>query len=402
MRRSPMLLLVFLLGTALYAAEESDRQPAAVVRAATTKAYASLYDQIAQLPLTDTLSVGAFVKLMDAQDEFGLELQRSDQLGGPRWIDRNTCQVQLEISTARVTQSLQRIAGARPGRSPVTAAQISRATDQWPQRMISATGCSTSAVALKDLRPRSGNAWSSVNDRARQQALREANAAAVRRAMDSVAPVVLADGQTIGSAFEKPEVGRSVQEWLASRPVTRVDFRDDMQVEVALSVDEREFYDEIRSVVTPVPGLTLPQTPEQWDRVWRDYLGKFHPAVGRAAISAGPLTKAVALRIPAAAPEWVNDSINIQGSASVIGSKLKTAVRAETDARAKLRERIESLELEKGLTMADAAKQDPRVADAVSRFVKSARIYKTEYRADSTVVIHLAADPRDLWEDLRR
>jgi len=106
--------------------------------------------------------------------------------------------------------------------------------------------------------------------------------------------------------------------------------------------------------------------------------------------------------MPSASPAWATESINIEGAAPIIGTKLRSAVRAETDARAKLRQRIESLKLDKDLTVGEAAAKDHRVHDALYRFVKQARIYKTEYRADNNVVVYLSADPRDLWEDLRR
>lgn len=402
MRRSLLLLLVLLFGASLHAANETERRPDDLIRAATTKAYANLNNQVSSLPLANDLTVGKYLQIMEAQEEFALELQRADQLGGPRWIDRNTCQIQIEIPTARIAQSLQRIAGSRPGRSPLTAAQISRATERWPHRMVSATGTSAAAIALREFRPRPGSPWNAVTDAAREQALRDANAAAVRNAMDSVAGIVLTNGQTIGAAFERPEIGRPVQEWLASRPVTRVDFRDDLQVELLLSVDEIEYFDVIRNQIAAASRANLPDNTEQWDRVRRDYAGKLRPAIGRAAAQADHLPRAVTNRLPSATPEWVNEPITIQSSADISGGKLKSAMRAETDARAKLRDRVASLQLEKDRTVADAARQDTRVAEALSRFVKSARIFKTEYRSDNTVVIHLSANPRDFWEDLRR
>lgn len=402
MRRSLLLLLVLLFGNTLHAANETERRPDDLIRAATTKAYANLNSQISSLPLTNDLTVSKYLQIMEAQEEFALELQRADQLGGPRWIDRNTCQIQIEIPTARIAQSLQRIAGSRPGRSPLTPAQISRATERWPHRMVSATGTSAAAIALREFRPRPGSPWNAVTDAAREQALRDANAAAVRSAMDSVAGIVLTNGQTIGAAFERPEIGRPIQEWLASRPVTRVDFRDDLQVELLLSVDEVEYFDVIRNQIAASSRANLPDNTEQWDRVRRDYAGKLRPAIGRAAAQAAPLPRAVTNGLPSAPPEWVNEPITIQSSADISGGKLKSAMRAEADARAKLRDRVASLQLEKDRTVADAARQDTRVAEALSRFVKSATIFKTEYRSDNTVVIHLGANPRDFWEDLRR
>jgi len=408
MRRSLLIMLVWMFGTAIYAAEKpteapTDARPAAspadVIRAATAKAHAALYEQIAQLPVGQQLTVGQFLKHMNAQEEFQQQLNRADQIGGPRWIDRNTCQIQLEISAARVAQTLQQIAGAQPRRSPLNAAQIAREASHWPEPMITATATSASSIALVELRP-PGGAWASVNNEARQQALRDASAAAVRQTIDSISQVKLGDDQTIGSAMKKPEVARTVNEWLISRPVTRVNFRDDMQVEVFLSIDPREFFDELRSAMANARDLALPNTPQGWERVWADYLAKCRPPVGLARITAG-MPKTGVFRMPSVAPAWTEEAIGIEGAAPIISSKLRSAVRAETDARAKLRAKVESLELGKGVTVGQAAEQDHRVRDVVYRFVKQSRIYKTEYKPDGTVVVYLTADPRDLWDDLR-
>jgi len=410
---SSMLLLVALVATTIYAAEDSGRQPgeqglataADVVRAATTKAVSNLYDQLADLPLSSKYTVRQFLQDIKAQDEFMEELQRADQIGGPRWIDDNTCQVRIEITAARVAQSLQRIAGAHARTTPLSAAVIDRNVRAWPQRVIAATGSSASTVTLKVIRPRPGNAWASVGDRAREDALRAANADAIRQTMGCVAPVPLSRTHTIGSAFGIAKVERGVHQWLASRPVTSVDFRDDMYVEIVLAVDERDFYDEVRAALAADgAGIALPTTDEEWDQVRVNFTARFRPAVGRAAVnvSIGPRTRAVPVRIPARAPEWINQPLDVQGSAPISGSKLRSAVVAEGHARTNLQQRIEALTLDQNLTLGQAAAQDPRVGAAVARAVKQARIYKTDYRADGTVVIHLNADMRPLWDDLAR
>ena len=50
----------------------------------------------------------------------------------------------------------------------------------------------------------------------------------------------------------------------------------------------------------------------------------------------------------------------------------------------------------------EAAKRSDAIRSALDYTVDSARVFKTDYRADGTVVVHLAADPRDFWFNLRR
>jgi hypothetical protein len=64
--------------------------------------------------------------------------------------------------------------------------------------------------------------------------------------------------------------------------------------------------------------------------------------------------------------------------------------------------RIESLPLEKDLTVGEAARQDPRVADAIKRTVARSVPYKTQYRSDGSVAVYLQADMRVFWDELRQ
>jgi hypothetical protein len=409
MRCKLLILLGLVLSTAAVAADQAPLPPAArpdaadpiqTVRAATAKAVNSLYDGVAALGLDPRYNVGQFVTETGSRDELMKDLQRADQIGDPRWLDRYTCQVQLEIPSVRIAQALARIAGAHR-ENPITAAQVYFAMRDWP-RTLGATGSATSAVALPEIRPQANIVWAGVDDGARQAALRAANASAIRVAMDSVAPVPLVPSKTIGDGLAVPAVGRTVTEWLGTRPITRVDFRDDRQVEVALAVDQTDFFVEVRSALTANSGLPLPASNEDWRDVEREFRLRFRPAVGRSLVVVGaPMTR-VLVQMPRQAPVWVNQQVGIQGFSPVIGNKLQSSGRAEIDARAKLRAHIEAMPLVTGLTVGQAAAQNPRIADAVSSAVERARVYKSEFRADGTSVVYLMADMRSFWEELRR
>lgn len=410
-----LLLFLLLLVPAAYAADEPDptvpRPPATAadtVRAATAKAVAGLYEQIAPMPITPNFTVAKFLERMEAQDDFMKELQRAEQLGSPRWIDAHTCQIQLEMPVVRIAYALKRIASARPQASPVTAIQIDLATRDWNRDRFAATGSSAAIVALKDIRPRPDQRWARVDDKAREAALEAATDQAIRHAMESVGPVQLAERKTLGETFADPEVGQPIQQWLASRPVSRVDFRDDMAVEVALAVDDRDFFDETRSVIKARPSIAQPSNDEQWNQVYREFVVKFRPAIGRSPLRAEP---APATRVAAASqvvqvnirtPEWVTQRIDVQGSAPVTDSKLRALMHAEIDARNKLRERMEALPLDQKFTVGDVARKDRRMADCLTRTVRQARVFRNEIRSDGTATVSIVADMRLFWDDLSR
>lgn len=414
-------LLVSLLlggGTLAYAAQEPRaverpsvqvyrRDPAAAsaqVRAATDRAIAGLYDQIAQMPLSPEYTVGRWVKELHVREEFDQHLHRAEQLGEPRWIDEHTCQVRLEISKDKVAYALRQLAGAWRNASPLTVAEIDRAVAAWPRRAFAATGSSASPRALVDIRPVVGGQWTTVTEQSRQDALRAANDDAINRTLESIGSVRLEGQKTLADALSNPEVSRPVRQWLSSQPVTRVVFRDDLEVEVTLGVDEHEFFNQVRSALDNQQDLALPRDERRWADMEREFVNRLRPTVGRAAVAAqaAPATKVTVFRLPRSEPDWINERVEIQGTAADVGGKLRTRARAEVDARAKLRERMESLPLEKNWTVGQAAREHPPVADAIERTLDRARTYKTEYRGDGSVTVYMVADLRDVWNELIR
>jgi hypothetical protein len=94
--------------------------------------------------------------------------------------------------------------------------------------------------------------------------------------------------------------------------------------------------------------------------------------------------------------------VEIVGQAEPAGSKLRARMQAEADARAKLRQRLESLQLEKDLTVGDAVRQSPRIAENVAAYVEQVRPYRTEYQSDGGAAVYLQADLGELWARMAR
>jgi hypothetical protein len=371
------------------------------IRAAQQRAVNDLYEQVSVLHVNSRTTVGQFAKALDADDDLVKILARADQIGSPRWLDARTCQVQLEISASRVGYVLKQLAAAYPRRAPASASDIDRAMERWPRKTFVSTGCSASLPALAEFKPL-GVRWLAVTDEARRRALTQANDAARRRAVESVGTVVLADQTTISSALANAKSGDVVSSWLTGRPVTRVDFRDDLTVEVALAVDERDFFDVIKTSVQRQSSIPQPRDDRGWERVHNEFSAHFVQPVGQAtAESAARTVDAVVWHAPARMPEWVEQSVDIRGT-GIGPTKLKAALAAEGDARSKLRGRLESLELEPKVTLADTARKQPAVSAAIERAVERARITRTEYNPDNSASVMVSVELRPLWDDLHR
>jgi hypothetical protein len=372
------------------------------VRAAQEDGVRALKAEISRLPLGGGWTVGRFVGEFDANNDLMSELRVANQIGAPRWVE-NTCQVQLRIARVRVVRALQRIAAAN--RAPVTAVQIERAAQRWPEDAFDVTGTSALPEALKFVRPVAGDPWLGVAAEQRQKALDRAAEEASASAMKSVSGVRLAGGRTLGDAFADPQIAKSVKAWLASRPVTRVDFRDDLEVEVVLAADREDFFAAVREALEGQKSLPLPQDAAQWQEVERDFVQAARTAVGRARVGAAPdqkIERGGMFQWPANAPEWATQELEVVGRGEPRGTKLKTMAAADADAAAVLRRRIAELPLGQGMTVGKLAERDRAVADSVDRFVSLVRFYQTTPNLDGSMTVALRVDLRDLWEELQR
>jgi hypothetical protein len=406
--RVPLLLsLLFCMATPLmgdqttrrYAPQYDESTRSDTVRAATANAVRNLYDEVGRQQLKPDLSVRKYLRSMEMENEFIRTLQGAEQVGDPRWVD-SMCQVQLEIPATRVGYTLRQFADSRQKNSLITSQEIERAVRSWPQSVFGATGSAAGRGA--DIRPRAGSRWNAVSPEVRQRALDDAAQDAAHRVMESVKEIPLGNKKTVGDAFADPKIGNPVHNWLISRPMSRVDFRDNLDVEVGLAADAHEFFDMFR-VAAMGQNEPITKNPDDWRDIEKDFVAKMAPAVGRAHAREGKAVAATnVVRVGPQPPAWINKSIDIVGTSGPVGGKLKTARAAERDAQMKLTERIELLELNNNLTLGQAARQDPRIAAAISRTVERVTPHKIQYNSDGSVTVNCEADLRDLWEELRR
>src|SRR5947209_4012351 len=120
-----VILLVFFLaallaalgGTRLWAGDEMSQE--SQVRGAVIGAVGNLLDDLSAERLTASVTVGEFLRRTGGADRLARTLERAELLGGPRWIDKHTCQVQLQISGTRVLAALKQIAADNPRTSPL-------------------------------------------------------------------------------------------------------------------------------------------------------------------------------------------------------------------------------------------------------------------------------------------
>jgi hypothetical protein len=426
----------------------------AAIDAATNDAVEALIDDISRLQLTRRVSVGQFLRDTAAYDDLRKVLRQSEQVGGPRWSDDRTCQVELQVSGTRVAAQLRRIAAAYPDLTPVQVSEVAAATRDWDRRSFSATGQAIADRPVAAQQPGVARApandaaavvavprgpWEKVSPPDREKALVAAREDAVRHILRSVGEVSLTRQSTVADVLSLRDVGRPLEVWLLARPLEHVSFRDDLQVVVALDVKREEIYDQFKSFAIKQKEVPLPRDDREWDRFHDQFVRTLNAPIGRApapvqdnrvggagaAISPRDDAHEVGmgfaprrplglgagrndridtdgLLIPRRPPSWISRQIDAEATADSTRGRLHAARNAEAAADQKLRAQIEALPLSRDLTLGQAAQKDPRVARALDDALARARIGQTKYHEDGTATVQLYLDLEQVWDALER
>jgi hypothetical protein len=373
----------------------------AQINAAASDAVARLRADIEIEPISPDLSVADFVHRIGTDDELEQTLRRADQIGGPRWIDDETCQVKMTIGSDRLRPMLVKMAEDNPHVSPLPPDALRAKLRVWDDRTFTATGTSISASRAEQLRPADfPGPWRGISDDARKQAIVAARDNVIDRLFDSIGAVEITPGSLVSQMLGDKHVRDDLRQWLATRPVTRLEFRNDLTVQMTLAVDPHDFFDEL----CHVGGKTdlLPKDPTALAKLRREIHRQMSPAIGTASVNLPqkPEPAVAANPIPDQPPQWIAHTLNTEASESFKGSRLKTTRLAENNAMDLLRGKIDKLELS-STTIGEAAKQSPAVERAVEQAMGRAHAYKIEYLPDGSASVKVSLDPRDLWESLR-
>jgi hypothetical protein len=415
MRRTAVIILICAFGllvapaTTVHAQADARK---AQVQAAENDAIESIRRDVLSAKLSADMTVGDFLDRADRHDALNDVFKAATQIGGTRWIDDHSCIIRFELDGRRVAAQLIDIAKSLGKNSPLPPETVSQAVKGWERRTFSATGTSSSAQYIVDVRPGDANpAWRSVPDIQSREAVSAAKSDAVRRVLESLRAIPMGEGKTVADALEVPSVKTAMQDWLGKQPVVGVEFSDDLEVRMTIAAPADDMWGVFKSAVSAQQQVPTPTTEAQWSRLHDDVTQRVARAVGRsyvpqdlvrraAAAAGNPPAAGAPMVLPDRAPAWVFDTLDAEGSAAGSGKSLKTARMAEDDAVNKLRQQLYALRLDERLTLGDAAKKDPKVEEAVSRSLLRARTYRVA-RRDDGVTVRMTFDPRELWDELR-
>jgi hypothetical protein len=371
------------------------------VQAAYDNAMQSLRQQVDDVQIRPDLTVADLIEKVGGDDELATTLAKAQRIGGPRWLDDQTCQVRLDISGATVADSLKQIVGDHAKSSPVSLEALEPRLKDLTKKTFCAVGTSTGSKAIGGPRPiREADGWAAVDDNARRQAVAAAKRDAVTRVIESVHDVPLAEEKTVGDVMNVKTVHDAVDQWLQGRPVTRVEFQQDFQVKLTLAAPAGDIYDTFASAAKAQTQVPVPKDAKQWDKLRERFTAKIHRITGHASATA-PARVVDAVQLPDVPPDWVQQQLDAEGSSKPKADKLRAARAAETDALSRMRTQVEALPLTTGLTIAEAQKRDKRLADAIGRAIKEVHTYKVDYESDGSARVKVNLDLREVWESIR-
>ena len=388
----------------LRAAVDSARR--AQVAAANGQALSELRRMIYAESIGDGYTVRDLIQRTGSKKRFAESISRAQQIGGPRWLGGDTCQVKLELPGGTVARSLVNIAIQSRLESPVPPDVLQGRLQSWNNRKFAATGTSMGPGVMVAEAP-GGKGVCDARDNA------------VAQTIAAIKPIPLTADKTVADALAQPGVGEEVERWLASRPITQIEFADPAQARVALAVPPDELFNAFRVAAgtaavrkQPVP---LPRDENEWNKVRDEFADRVTPNVTLGVAKAGDgiggpgagaegggavAVQRAAVDVPGAAPEWVERQLEAQGKGTAKGSQLKAARAAEADAANKLRAKLDPLPLTNGHTIAQAVAADKTLENALDRALVRARTAKVEYHGLDSATVTVQLDLRDVWREI--
>jgi hypothetical protein len=227
--------------------------------------------------------------------------------------------------------------------------------------------------------------------------------------VDGLADVPVGGGKTVGDALEMPAVREAIQNWVASRPVTNIEFRNNGEVRVSVSAPGEELWPVLRDALARQNEVPTPRDEAGWQRLHDQVVSHLRsPVGGRYTVTSAPATPGARptsrVALPSQPPAWVDEQIDAEGTASGPGrNPLLLSSPAQAAAVRNLRSQIDLLPMGDGRRLGDLAAQDPQVGAAIDRALLRARVHKADWGPDGNdVKVRMGLDLRHVWQELTR
>jgi hypothetical protein len=371
-----------------------------IAAAAQQSAVDRLAADMSGVSITPAITVKSFLDQTHSRAKFLAALGASQPIGGPRWIDDQTCQIQINVAGGDVRWQLRMIALDNAAISPLLPNQVSAGLVSWDGQTFSATGSAT--CNIDSIRPPTDSVvWHNATDPEIHDALIAARQDAVDKVLGGIAIVPLAGDKKISDALANADIKKSISDWLLDRPITLADFRDDGSVQLTLYVPAAGLTDQLRKQLSGQAGIIVLANDKEWAAVADAIASQMPPAVGQSAAVTFAVTASLGgWTLPNEAPAWIDTQLDAAGSGAG-GTQLLAARAAEVAATENLRQQIMQLEISPKVNLQALAAKEPRFAAAIDRTLASrSHVYSITYQPDGSASVRMSVDLRDLWEML--
>ena len=374
-------------------------------RLALARARTGLYEQVAGLPLSSGLTVGDWAaRDITRQRELRLWARTRPRMGKARVYSDATCDVDVRIAPDELARHLVEIASRRPPdeRSPLAAADISRASREWP--VLWNTG--TVALAEKT-RSRKPAGWEDISFEGIQLARRAAAADAVYALLEQAGRLRVTAAHRLRAFLESDdEVFEAVYDAVKDAASVIVENAPD---QVAVAQAEIGMTELIR-ILTNVHQ--------------RHYRGDvFHAPDFREMALSAKLSelRATGLATPPDryrqrppyglieldTPPWAGTTLTATGRHEPMGGDELTRdqriERARFDGMDELRKKVEALIVQGNVTVERLLGYRRELKDDVVILLSGARVVgKPRVQPDDTLVVRVELPLERLWKIIRR
>jgi hypothetical protein len=383
----------------------SSEDRARVERIALARARGELSRQVLDLPIRPGLTVGHWVSRDSGLDRaLRLWLRARPAHGSARSYSDGTCEVDVRLEPQELHKLLVRLLGDfRPsGGEPVTERDLEHAARSWTT--LWAAGSASIAERGRTNKP---HGWEDVTLEGIELARRAAAADASRALLEVAGALKVTTARRLREFLESsPEVRTAVEEAVARAARLRIECALDQVAvaEASLRVGEliRILTDVHQKhyrgdVFEPADFREMALLAD------RDQI----EATGLAAPPRRELMRGGYALIEYDAPAWVEQSLEAAGRFRPDGGELpQAAVRIEMarfEAVDRLRQQVEALVIQEGVTVSQLLGYHPWLKDDVVTFLGGARMVAAPAtQADGSVEVRMQVRLRRLWEIVRR
>jgi hypothetical protein len=231
------------------------------VSAALSAANANLRQQVLQVSVGENLHVSDLLNRPGDLADLDRALQSAQPVGGTRWINNEECQVRLEIPASKVSDLLLKVVDD-PARKPViSSTQLHDCVSRWKRAKFCAGGTSEMVTAAPTslpttVLPLAPPDWVDQQLQAQGSARGEGSRLKLARAAEAKAAADLRnqflalhidDHTTLGDAAKADaELDKAIDRSLLQAKTFHVDYLSDGSVNVRVSLDLQDAWDELR------------------------------------------------------------------------------------------------------------------------------------------------------------